>query len=295
MEAHLRGRPGNGHFLLEPTIPDGLMAAAGAMADSTATIEFKHVSKRYDNDGAPAPLVLDGLSIAVPKGEFLAIVGPSGSGKTTLIGLINRLVMATDGQVLFEGHDVRTLDPITLRRRIGYVFQGVGLFPHMSVGENIGITPRLLRWDKTRIAARVTELLKLVRLPDDYRMRMPHELSGGQRQRIGVARALAAQPDMVLLDEPFGALDPMTREAIGRDYRDLHDRLGLTTVMITHDILEAVLLADRIAVLHRGQIVETGTPHELMTNARDQFTRDLMEMPRRHAAQLQALIDKAAP
>jgi osmoprotectant transport system ATP-binding protein len=265
------------------------------MADSTATIEFKHVSKRYDSDGAPAPLVLDGLSIAVPKGEFLAIVGPSGSGKTTLIGLINRLVMATDGQVLFEGHDVRTLDPITLRRRIGYVFQGVGLFPHMSVGENIGITPRLLRWDKTRIAARVTELLKLVRLPDDYRMRMPHELSGGQRQRIGVARALAAQPDMVLLDEPFGALDPMTREAIGRDYRDLHDRLGLTTVMITHDILEAVLLADRIAVLHRGQIVETGTPHELMTNARDQFTRDLMEMPRRHAAQLQALIDKAAP
>lgn len=265
------------------------------MADDTATIEFRQVNKRYDSGGVASPLVLDGLDLIVSRGMFLAIVGPSGSGKTTLISLINRLTLPTDGEVLFEGTNVRELDPIGLRRRIGYVFQGVGLFPHMSVAENIGITPRLLGWDKTRIAARVTELLELVRLPDEYRDRRPNELSGGERQRVGVARALAAQPEMVLLDEPFGALDPMTREAVGRDYRDLHDRLRLTTVMITHDIVEAVLLADRIAVLHEGRIVEAGTPHDLMTDARDPFARDLMDMPRRHAAQLRKLIDGTAP
>lgn len=262
------------------------------MPNSTATIEFRQVSKRYGS-ADESPLVLDRLDLTVAKGTLLAIVGPSGSGKTTLISLINRLTLPTQGTVFFEGVDVGDLDPIALRRRIGYVFQDIGLFPHMTVAENIGITPRLLGWDKGRIAARVTELLELVRLPDNYRNRRPDELSGGQRQRVGIARALAAEPEMMLLDEPFGALDPVTREAIGREYRELHHRLGLTTILITHDIVEAVLLADQIAVLHDGHIVESGTPHDLMTKAAEPFTRDLMDMPRRHATELQKLIEAA--
>ena len=165
----------------------------------------------------------------------------------------------------FEGEDVRDLDPIALRRRIGYVFQDVGLFPHMTVAENIAITPRLLGWDAARRSARVDELLERVQLPPaEYRDRFPAELSGGQRQRVGVARALAAEPHVVLMDEPFGALDLRTRDALSRDYRTLHDTLNLTTVMITHDMIEAVLLADRIAVMHDGRIAAYGTPHDLM-------------------------------
>ncbi len=162
-----------------------------------------------------------------------------------------------------EGEDVRAADPVTLRRRIGYVFQGVGLFPHMTVAENIAITPKLLGWDEARMAARVDELIDLVRLKRaEHRDRLPAQLSGGERQRVGVARAIAAGPKIVLMDEPFGALDPLTRDALGEDYRRLHDELGLTTVMITHDTLEAVLLADRIAVIRDGRIVAEGTPRD---------------------------------
>ena len=181
------------------------------------------------------------------------MVGASGSGKTTLLRLINRLADPSSGTVRIGGVDAASVDPVALRRRIGYVFQEVGLFPHMTVAENIAITPRLLGWDRARMAARVDELLGLVRLDADYRARLPHQLSGGERQRVGVARALAAGPEMVLMDEPFAALDPLTREALGQDYRTLHDKLGLTTLMITHDMVEALELADRIAVLRGGR------------------------------------------
>jgi osmoprotectant transport system ATP-binding protein len=255
------------------------------MPESPA-ISFDRVG--VDHDGLRA---LDGVSAAVAERQFVAIVGPSGAGKTTLLRLINRLAEPAAGAVLVEGDDVRTLDPIKLRRRIGYVFQNVGLFPHMTIAENIAITPRLLGWDGSQRAARADELLDLVRLDRArYRNRFPHQLSGGERQRVGVARALAAQPRIVLMDEPFGALDPLTRDALGQDYRRLHDDLGLTTVMITHDALEAVLLADRIMVLHGGKLIADGTPRDLMASETDPYVRELMQTPRRQAARLQDLI-----
>jgi osmoprotectant transport system ATP-binding protein len=266
------------------------MLPAGArdlpMTSPPAAIAFDAVGKAYGD----APPVLEGVTLAVPAGQFLAILGPSGSGKTTLLRLVNRLADPSTGAVRVEGEDVRTADPIGLRRRIGYVFQGIGLFPHMTVAENIGITPRLIGWERPRIAARVEELLALVRLEPKYRGRLPHELSGGERQRVGVARAIAAGPRIVLMDEPFGALDPITRDALGQDYRDLHRELGLTTVMITHDALEAVLLADRIAVLHAGRLIADGTPHELMSAAQEPYVREMMATPRRQAERLAALM-----
>jgi osmoprotectant transport system ATP-binding protein len=254
-----------------------------------AAIEFEDVTKAF---GDGRVIALDHVTLKVAAREFLAVVGPSGSGKTTLLRLVNRLSDIGDGIVRFEGEDVRAAEPVALRRRIGYVFQGVGLFPHMTVAENIAITPRLLGWDKAKIAARVDELLELVRLsPEDYRERFPRELSGGERQRIGVARAIAAGPHIVLMDEPFGALDPLTRDAVGTDYRRLHDELGLTTVMITHDMLEAVLLADRIAVMHEGRIIEEGTPQKLMIAAEHGYVRELMQMPRTQATRLRRLME----
>ncbi len=218
------------------------------------------MAKSFDGGrGAKPVLAVDDVSLEVAEGEFLAIVGGSGSGKTTLLRLANRLIEADTGSIRVEGEDVRTADPVALRRRIGYVFQSGGLFPHMSVAANIGITPKLSGAPAAEIASRVDELLDLVRLDRaQYRDRFPHELSGGQRQRVGVARALAARPRIVLMDEPFGALDPLTRDALGDDYRALHRKLGLTTVMITHDMTEAILLADRIAVMRAGTAAGAG-------------------------------------
>ncbi len=255
------------------------------MTQTSVAISLNAVSKSYGQRPS-----LDNVTLAVARNAFLAIVGPSGSGKTTLLRLINRLIEPTGGTVCVDGQDVRAVDPILLRRRIGYVFQGIGLFPHMTVAENIAITPRLLGFDKDRIATRVGDLIDLVRLDRaEHAGRFPHQLSGGERQRVGVARALAAEPRIVLMDEPFGALDPLTRDALSHDYRELHERLGLTTVMITHDMLEALLLADRIAVLREGRLVADGAPAELMANARDGFVNDLMQMPRRQAERLNAL------
>jgi osmoprotectant transport system ATP-binding protein len=254
---------------------------------SETAIAFDSVSKSY-GDGRRK--VLDSVSLTVAERQFLAVVGPSGSGKTTLLRLINRLTDPTEGAVRVAGEDVRSSDPILLRRRIGYVFQGVGLFPHMTVAENIGITPRLLGQESAAIAHRVDELIELVRLDRAaHGPRFPHELSGGERQRVGVARALAARPRIVLMDEPFGALDPLTRDALARDYRALHDALGLTTVMITHDMMEALLLADRIAVLRAGRLVAEGTPDAMMTHTGDDFVSELMQTPRRQADRLNAL------
>jgi osmoprotectant transport system ATP-binding protein len=262
------------------------------MTERRPAISFDNVSIHYGDGGPP---VLDHVSLTVREREFLAVVGPSGSGKTTLLRAINRLIDPSDGIVLVEGRDVRELDAVALRRGIGYVFQGTGLFPHMTVAENIAITPKLLGWERARRAARVDELIELVRLDrGKHRDRFPAQLSGGEGQRVGVARALAAGPRIVLMDEPFGALDPLTRDALGEDYRRLHDELGLTSVMITHDTLEAVLLADRIVVVREGRIVADGRPQALMNEPPDDYVRELMATPHRQAERLRAL-DNPAP
>jgi osmoprotectant transport system ATP-binding protein len=263
------------------------------MSDAETAISLDRVSKVF---GGGSQKALDDVSLAVRRRQFFTIVGPSGSGKTSLLRLVNRLQEPTTGTVRVDDQDVRSVDPIALRRRIGYVFQGIGLFPHMTVAENIAITPRLMGWDEARRAARVAELLALVRLdPEQHRDRFPHELSGGQRQRVGVARALAAAPAIVLMDEPFGALDALTRDALGRDFRRLHDELGLTTLMITHDVSEAVLLADRIAVMRDGRIIAEGTPQHLMSDRQSGYVHELMQTPRRQAERLRALVERREP
>jgi len=251
-------------------------------------IELVDIRKRY---GAHA--ALDGVSLAVDPGQFVALVGASGSGKTTLLKAINGLVVPDAGTVRVDGQDAGAVPAHELRRRIGYVFQEIGLFPHLTVGENIVITPRLLGWDKARMAARVDELLDLVDLPREVARRLPAALSGGQRQRVGVARALAAQPAILLMDEPFGALDPLTRDALGTDYRALHDKLALTTLMVTHDMTEAVLLADRIVVLKGGAMVADGPPGRLLAASGDPEVRALLEAPRRQAERLRARLESA--
>jgi osmoprotectant transport system ATP-binding protein len=252
-------------------------------------IAFAHVGKSFDGGRVKA---VDDVSLEVAGGEFLTIVGGSGSGKTTLLRLANRLIDTDQGHITIEGADVRAADPVALRRRIGYVFQSGGLFPHLSVAGNIGITPKLLGLPAAKISTAVDELLDLVRLDRTlYRDRFPHELSGGQRQRVGVARALAARPKIVLMDEPFGALDPLTRDALGDDYRALHDKLGLTTVMITHDMTEAILLADRVAVMRAGRLLAQGTPAELADSG-DAYVGELLRTPRRQAERLQVLLPR---
>lgn len=247
-------------------------------------ISLDQVSVSYP--GAPAPAVRN-VSLEVPKGAFFVLIGESGCGKTTTLHLINRLIEADSGRIEVDGRDIRAADPATLRRGMGFIFQAIGLFPHMSVAENVGITPKLLGWPEQKIAARVDELLDLVRLPPDrFRDRLPAELSGGQRQRVGLARALAGKPSIMLMDEPFGALDPVTRDDLSAEYRAIHDALGLTTVLVTHDMTEAFLLADQVAVMRDGQIVQSGTPQELLAAPSDDFVRALIETPRRRARRL---------
>jgi osmoprotectant transport system ATP-binding protein len=257
-----------------------------------ALIELDHVRKSFDGGRSFA---LDDVSLRIEAGSFIALVGGSGSGKTTTLKMINRLVEPDGGQVRFEGAAVTDFDAPELRRRIGYVFQEIGLFPHMTVGENIGITPQLLGWPRREIEARIAELLDLVELPQDFAARVPRALSGGQRQRAGVARALAARARVMLMDEPFGALDPVTRDALGSAYRALHDRLGMTTVMVTHDVQEAALLADRIVVMSAGRVIADGTPGALMAGGGGGDGVEaaaLMAMPRRQAERIRALLDR---
>jgi osmoprotectant transport system ATP-binding protein len=254
---------------------------------TTPLIAFAHVGKSF-----AGVLAVNDVSLEVAEGEFLAIVGGSGSGKTTLLRLANRLIEADSGNISIEGENVRAVDPVSLRRRIGYVFQSGGLFPHMSIADNIGITPKLVGTSAAEISSRVDELLDLVRLERAlYRDRFPHELSGGQRQRVGVARALAARPRIVLMDEPFGALDPLTRDALGDDYRTLHKQLGLTTIMITHDMTEAILLADRVAVMRAGRLLAQGTP-TVLSDSRDAYVGELLRTPRRQAERLNVLLPR---
>ncbi len=238
-----------------------------------------------------AATALDDVSLKVAAGEFVALVGPSGSGKTSLLKSINRLIEPDAGTIRLDGRDLATLSPPELRRGIGYVFQGIGLFPHMNVAENVWIVPRLTGADASGRDGRVAELLDLVALPGDFAGRYPRELSGGQAQRVGVARALAARPRLMLMDEPFGALDPLTRDALGRRYRELHDRLGLTSLMVTHDLAEALLLADRVVVLIGGRVRADATPADLAAGKGDADVRSMVEVPRRQAERLARLGD----
>jgi osmoprotectant transport system ATP-binding protein len=253
-------------------------------------IELDRVTKTYDRSAAP---VVRDLSLRVGAGELLVLLGASGCGKTTTLKMINRLVEPTGGTIRIDGRDVTRVDAVALRRGIGYVFQGIGLFPHLTIGENVGTVPRLLGWPRDRIAARADELLETIGLPPaEFRDRLPSQLSGGQRQRVGFARALAAGPKVMLLDEPFGALDPITRDELQAEFQRLHRRLGLTAVMVTHDMTEALLLADRIAVMSDGRILQVGTPHELLTDPHDPYVAALMDTPKRQADRLEAI---AAP
>jgi len=249
-----------------------------------AFLELDRVAKRHGDRAA-----LDGVSLAVAAGSFVALVGPSGSGKTTLLKTINRLVEQDEGCVRLGGDDVRATAPARLRRGIGYVFQGIGLFPHMDVAANVAIALRLAGVPAAEREGRVAELLDLVALPRDFAHRRPAALSGGQAQRVGLARALAARPPLMLMDEPFGALDPVTRDELGRAYRALHEQLGLTTIMVTHDMTEALLLADRIVVLIDGRIRADAAPAALMREGGDAEVRALLDVPRRQAERLAAL------
>jgi osmoprotectant transport system ATP-binding protein len=255
------------------------------MMASSHFLELRDVAKDF---GPRA--ILRSVSMSVPAGCFIALVGPSGSGKTTLLKTINRLIEPNSGIVRLDGIDVRDGPKHTLRRRIGYAFQGIGLFPHMDVAENIGTVPRLLGWSAADRAARVAELLDLVALPADFADRRPATLSGGQAQRVGIARALAARPSLMLMDEPFGALDPVTRDELGRAFRALHDRLGLTTIMVTHDITEALLLADQIVVLIDGAIHVDSAPADLIAYRGDPAVEALIALPQAQARRLAAMV-----
>jgi osmoprotectant transport system ATP-binding protein len=233
--------------------------------DNTALVEFHHVS--YSVPSVPAPII-DDLNLRIVGGETLVLLGESGCGKTTTLKLINRLLVPTSGQVLVSGKSTNEWDPIRLRRQTGYVIQDGGLFPHFTVAQNISLIPRLEGWDAGRAEGRVQELLTLVGLdPDKFARRYPNELSGGQRQRIGVARALSAEPPLLLLDEPFGALDPLTRADLQREFGDLARRLQKTALFVTHDVREALLLGSRIGLMHRGRLLALDTPDDFLRSS----------------------------
>ncbi|MEO6321391.1 MAG: ABC transporter ATP-binding protein [Polaromonas sp.] len=233
-------------------------------------IELQHVSKSFDG-----LKVIDDLSLEIAQGEFTVILGSSGSGKSTLLKMMNRLVEHDSGRILFAGDEIRSFRPEALRRRMGYAIQSVGLFPHWSVGKNIATVPTLLNWPKARIDERVTELMTLLQLaPERYRKRFPHQLSGGQQQRVGVARALAGNPEVLLMDEPFGALDPVTRAALQLEIARIHQAFGKTIVLVTHDIDEALNLATRIVLLDKGRIVQSGTPLQMLSAPASDFVLD---------------------
>ncbi len=238
-------------------------------------IELRELTKIYPGTDIPA---VESLTMDIPRGEIVVFVGPSGCGKTTSLKMINRIIEPSSGHIVLDGEDVTNVDPDQLRRRIGYVIQQIGLFPHIRIGDNVATVPNLLGWDKERTRARVDELLDIVGLdPDIYRSRFPKELSGGQRQRVGVARALAADPPVLLMDEPFGAIDPITRTRLQNEFLRLQDELQKTIVFVTHDIDEAIKMGDRIAILEQKSIpAQFATPEEILTAPANEFVEDFV-------------------
>ncbi|WP_417488293.1 ATP-binding cassette domain-containing protein [Maricaulis sp.] len=254
---------------------------------TSPVLEVRNVSKTY----AGQVEAVRGVSLTVEKGQLLVLAGASGCGKTSLLKMINRLEEPSGGSIMFGGKDIAGEDAVALRRRIGWVMQGDGLFPHMSVRRNVGLIPAMAGQDAARVELRVREMLDMVRLdPHEFGGRMPGELSGGQRQRVGFARALAGRPELVLMDEPFSALDPITRDALQQDFRDLQGELGFAAVMVTHDMAEALIMADEVAVMRDGRIIQQGAPHTLMHAPADDYVSDLLETPRR---QMRAIAELA--
>ncbi len=252
-------------------------------------IQLISVAKYYDNCKTCA---VSDVDIHVQAGQLVVLLGESGCGKTTTLKMINGLIEPTCGTIEVEGEDICFVDPTILRRSMGYVFQGIGLFPHMSITENVAVVPTLLGWSPTDITERVNALLTLVGLePGDYGPRFPAQLSGGQQQRVGLARALAGKPKIMLMDEPFGALDPLTRDQLQDEFRRIHDHLSLTTVMVTHDMTEALLMADRIVVMRAGSVLQSGTPAELLQSPAHDYVAQLIGTPKRQADRLKALAD----
>jgi osmoprotectant transport system ATP-binding protein len=251
-----------------------MQAAAARPAASAAPIAFLDVSKRYP--GRAQAAVAD-LSFEVPSGEICVLIGPSGCGKTTALKMVNRLIPMTDGDITIDGKSVNAIETAQLRRGIGYVFQQIGLFPHMTVEDNIGTVPKLLGWSKGRIRERARELLELVGLgSEDNLRRYPGEFSGGQQQRIGVARAMAVDPPLMLMDEPFGAIDPITRDRLQDDFLRLHREVRKTIIFVTHDIDEAIKMGDRIAIMRDGHLVQLDTPDNLLAAPADEFVADFV-------------------
>ena len=237
-------------------------------------IRLDAVSKHFPGQARAS---VEGLDLEVPDGETCVLIGPSGCGKTTTLRMINRLIEPSAGRVIVQGEDVTGVDPVLLRRRIGYVIQGIGLFPHQSVGDNVATVPRLVGWPAARVAARVDEMLTLVGLdPATFRDRRPSSLSGGQRQRVGVARALAADPPVMLMDEPFGAVDPVVRARLQREFGEILRRLGKTVIMVTHDIDEAIRMGDRVAIMRDGTIAQYDPPGRLLMYPADAFVADFV-------------------
>lgn len=250
-------------------------------------LALRDVSKIYPG----SPPAVDRISLEIDEGETLVLLGASGCGKTTTLKMINRLVEPSEGSIWIDGENAAEVDPVSLRRRIGYVFQGIGLFPHWTIADNVAAIPRLLGWEAARIRERVDELLERVGLPaDEVRARRPAELSGGQQQRVGVARALAAESKILLMDEPFGAVDPVTRDGLQQELVSMREQLGLTIVLVTHDVTEALLLADRIAVMEAGRILQVDRPATLFARPADDVVERLLAMPRRQADRLQAIV-----
>jgi osmoprotectant transport system ATP-binding protein len=257
-----------------PPVAGDATASGPRLSRSAASVEYRGATKRYPGQAEPA---IKDLSLVVPAGEICVLVGPSGCGKTTALRLANRMIELTSGDILLDGESIRRHSPAQLRRGIGYVIQQIGLFPHLTVGDNIATVPRLLGWERKRIERRVEDLLELVSLPREMRNRYPAQLSGGQRQRVGVARALAADPPLMLMDEPFGAVDPINRERLQNQFLRLQSEIKKTILFVTHDIDEAIKMGDRVAVLEKGGVLaQYATPPELLMSPANDFVEDFV-------------------
>lgn len=255
------------------------------MAAKPPMVEFKNVSKIYPG----GKVAVENINLRIERGEFVCFIGTSGGGKTTTLRMINGMLIPTGGDITVDGKNIHDIDPIELRRSIGYVIQNIGLMPHMTIRDNITLVPKLLKWPKEKRDARAKELIKMVELPEEFLDRYPSELSGGQQQRIGVIRALAADQQIILMDEPFGALDPLTREALQRLVKRLQQQMGRTIIMVTHDMDEAIRLADRIVIMDQGHIIQNASPDDVLTHPANEFVANLIGPERLRQAKVNHL------